>query len=587
MTLSLLTLANILDDEEFVKTVLNYHDINSINKPDNKGLCAIIYSILYNKNDKTNILELLLKKGADIDRVYKINIGPNKYLHHSIFTLACSQNLPSFNYKTTSFNTHSDSVKSLDFDNSKYQSSNIRVICKNILYLIGIPIEIANEDTLIKKEYLGQYGSIQKIIINKNGYFKNESDYPTYSSYITYSSQIEASLALLALNNSNHLNHKLNACYGTNKYCNSFLKGVECTNKDCYYLHETADQNDIINKNESQTKFQFLEQQKLATKIADIYSPEQKEIYIQKGLDMKQKFQENNIEAPFPTIDTIYEKKFVQDFENETKGINNNDYYTSNKKYKKVYNYKPSSPNYSKNNKKNIFYSPKSNENKDSLVEEESGEDDEYILVRQPSKHKKKFIGNKTSYRKNIYKKDNYKLKYTLEKYRIKYNIKYEEKNSSFSPNTDEKTSSNSNEAIKSNENELDNDTILSNDKPKLTLSDNCLNKNLSNLSGYNTNESSIQNNQQEDSEKKNYNKISKKSRFSFVNNYTENIDKKNIFNVPDFVKEILNKKIFLLSFANLIKGQKKETDEINKYYSEEVLLADEIKIIKNWAQEK
>ena len=495
--------------------------------------------------------------------------------------------MKSFNYKTTSFNTHSDSVKSLDFDTVKFQSSNIRVICKNILYLIGIPYEIANEDTLIKKEYLGQYGSIQKIIINKNGYLKNESDYPTYSSYITYSSQIEASLALLALNNSNHLNHKLNACYGTNKYCNSFLKGVECTNKDCYYLHETADKNDIINKNESQTKFQFLEQQKLATKIADIYSPEQKEIYIQKGLDMKQKFQEKNIEAPFPTIDTIYEKKFVQDFENEVKGINNNDYYTSNKKYKKVYNYKPSSPNYSKNNKKNIFYSPKSNENKDSLVEEESGEDDEYILVRQPSKHKKKFIGNKTSYRKNIYKKDNYKLKYTLEKYRIKYNIKYEEKNSSFSPNTDAKTSSNSNEAIKSNENELDNDTILSNDKPKLTLSDNCLNKNLSNLSGYNTNESSIQNNQQEDSEKKNYNKISKKSRFSFVNNYTENIDKKNIFNVPDFVKEILNKKIFLLSFANLIKGQKKETDEINKYYSEEVLLADEIKIIKNWAQEK
>jgi hypothetical protein len=90
-------------------------------------------------------------------------------------------------------------------------------------------IEIANKDTLIKKEYLGQYGSIQKIIINKNGYFKNESDYPTYSSYITYSSQIEASLALLALNNSNHLNHKLNACFGTNKYCNSFLKRVECT----------------------------------------------------------------------------------------------------------------------------------------------------------------------------------------------------------------------------------------------------------------------------------------------------------------------------------------------------------------------
>ena len=413
---------------------------------------------------------------------------------------------------------------------------------------------------------------------------KNESDYPTYSSYITYSSQIEASLALLAINNSNHLNHKLNACYGTNKYCNSFLKGVECTNKDCYYLHETADQNDIINKNDSQTKFQFLEQQKLATKIADIYSPEQKSIYIQKGLDIKKEFQEKNIDAAFPTIDTIYEKKFVQDFENEKNGINSTEYYNSSKKFKKVYNYKPSSPNYSKNNLKTIFYSPKSNENKNSQVEEESDEDDEYILVRQPSKHKKKFIGNKTSYRKNIYKKDNYKLKYTLEKYRIKYNIKYEEKNS-FSPNTEAKTSLNSTEPIKSNENELDNDAS-SNDKPKLILSDNSLNKNLCNISGYNTNESSIQNNQQEDAEvKKNYNDKSKKSRFSFVNNYTENIDNKNIFNVPDFVEEILNKKIFLLSFANLIKGQKQ--DAFDKYYSEEILLADEIKIIKNWAMEK
>ena len=47
MTLSLLTLANILDDEEFVKTVLNYHDINSINKPDNKGpLCYYLFNII-------------------------------------------------------------------------------------------------------------------------------------------------------------------------------------------------------------------------------------------------------------------------------------------------------------------------------------------------------------------------------------------------------------------------------------------------------------------------------------------------------------------------------------------------------------
>ena len=69
------------------------------------------------------------------------------------------------------------------------------------------------------------------------------------------------------------------------------------------------------------------------------------------------------------------------------------------------------------------------------------------------------------------------------------------------------------------------------------------------------------------------------------MNNYTENIEQKNIFNVPDFVEEILNKKIFLLSFTHLIKGHAQHS--LEKYYSEEVLLADEIKIIKNWALEK
>ena len=66
--------------------------------------------------------------------------------------------MKSFNYKTTSFNTHSDSAKSLDFDNSK----NIRAMYKNILYLIGIQIEIANKDTLIKKEYLDNMVQFKK-----------------------------------------------------------------------------------------------------------------------------------------------------------------------------------------------------------------------------------------------------------------------------------------------------------------------------------------------------------------------------------------------------------------------------------------
>ena len=479
--------------------------------------------------------------------------------------------MKSINSKTTSFNIHSELSSGTNYEKYQHQSSNIRVICKKILYLIGIPYEIANEETLTKKEYLGQYGSIQKIIVNKNGYLKNESNFPTYSSYITYSNEIEASLALLSLNNSTLFNHKLNACYGTNKYCNSFLKGIECNNKDCFYLHEKASKNDIIIKNDTQMKAQFIEQQKIATKIADIFSPNQKEIYLNKGLEIKKEFKQNKIENYFPTIDKIYENKFIQDFKN-IKDLEDNtciSYYNKNKKLTKEYYYKPSSPNnnYSKIN--NDYSSPElktyNDNNSNNLIEDEE-ENEEYILVKQPSRHKKKYAGNKNTYKRNYYKKNNFKLKFTLEKYKIKYNIKEEEKNSS-SP-IKENNEKRINKLVgENNINEKNNISINANSQP---------------VSGYNTNESSCQNNQQEEMDlKKNFYKNYKKSRFSFIKNELENNEQNEKFVVPIFINDILNKKINSLSFARFIKNNERYVEKVNL---ENFLLYEEINVVNKWA---
>ena len=479
--------------------------------------------------------------------------------------------MKSINSKTTSFNIHSELSSGTNYEKYQHQSSNIRVICKKILYLIGIPYEIANEETLTKKEYLGQYGSIQKIIVNKNGYLKNESNFPTYSSYITYSNEIEASLALLSLNNSTLFNHKLNACYGTNKYCNSFLKGIECNNKDCFYLHEKASKNDIIIKNDTQMKAQFIEQQKIATKIADIFSPNQKEIYLNKGLEIKKEFKQNKIENYFPTIDKIYENKFIQDFKN-IKDLEDNtciSYYNKNKKLTKEYYYKPSSPNnnYSKIN--NDYSSPElktyNDNNSNNLIEDEE-ENEEYILVKQPSRHKKKYAGNKNTYKRNYYKKNNFKLKFTLEKYKIKYNIKEEEKNSS-SP-IKENNEKRINKLVgENNINEKNNISINANSQP---------------ISGYNTNESSCQNNQQEEMDlKKNFYKNYKKSRFSFIKNELENNEQNEKFVVPIFINDILNKKINSLSFARFIKNNERYVEKVNL---ENFLLYEEINVVNKWA---
>lgn len=32
----------------------------------------------------------------------------------------------------------------------------------------------------------------------------------------------------------------MKACYGTTKYCNAFLKGLQCNNADCLYLHDVG-----------------------------------------------------------------------------------------------------------------------------------------------------------------------------------------------------------------------------------------------------------------------------------------------------------------------------------------------------------
>ena len=87
--------------------------------------------------------------------------------------------MKSINYKTTSFNTQLELSPSMTNTSNYDIYYNIRVISKKIVYLIGIPYQIADEEILIRKEYLGQYGSIHKLIVNKNGYMKNESNFPT------------------------------------------------------------------------------------------------------------------------------------------------------------------------------------------------------------------------------------------------------------------------------------------------------------------------------------------------------------------------------------------------------------------------
>ena len=84
--ISILMFAIKNNDIQLVNLVLKYNP--EINKPDIYMKIPIIYAIIYNDDDSTDILKLLIQHGANIN--YSVKIGSVK---HSVFTIAIYKNL--------------------------------------------------------------------------------------------------------------------------------------------------------------------------------------------------------------------------------------------------------------------------------------------------------------------------------------------------------------------------------------------------------------------------------------------------------------------------------------------------------------
>lgn len=132
----------------------------------------------------------------------------------------------------------------------------MRVIQKNLVYVIGIPQKYADENILRRNEFFGQFGSIKKIIVNRrSGLLEHKtvdsrSIEATASAYITFASVYEARWCIHEIDES-LLDAKVIRCtYGTTKYCSFYLKGVPCQNNECMYLHVAKPACDVLTKEE-------------------------------------------------------------------------------------------------------------------------------------------------------------------------------------------------------------------------------------------------------------------------------------------------------------------------------------------------
>ena len=101
--------------------------------------------------------------------------------------------------------------------------SQFRVIQRDLVYVIGIPIDIAQEETLCRYEYFGQYGQIKKVVVNNQTmHTSSYQQKPTVSAYVTFLNIDDAWECIYAFETFSMNGHQLKASFGTSKYCSSF-----------------------------------------------------------------------------------------------------------------------------------------------------------------------------------------------------------------------------------------------------------------------------------------------------------------------------------------------------------------------------
>lgn len=185
----------------------------------------------------------------------------------------------------------------------------LRVIQKNMVYVIGLAPQIAKMDVLEKFEYFGQYGKVTKIIVNKSNVYNAQGPGgPSYSAYITFSNEVEASTAILAVDECMMYERIIRASYGTTKYCTFFLRDKPCPNPACLYLHTAAKEKDCFVKDDSfSNKDIFNDQQRLA--LEHIHKHYQ---------DILKKIAANSkLKSLLPSLKTVEEKvqEFIEEIE--------------------------------------------------------------------------------------------------------------------------------------------------------------------------------------------------------------------------------------------------------------------------------
>lgn len=168
-----------------------------------------------------------------------------------------------------------------DTPERKYQESddllNVRVLQRNLVYAVGIPMEFAREDLLRSKSLFGGFGEIIKIVLSKRKEVKPEKPSDgVFSAYITYLKEEYAVEAIREMDGFRLGDKAVRCTFGTTKYCSFFLRKIKCSNEGCLYLHEKGKEEDSFARDQMfvlKTKIEKIIEERKTEEKPDLYAP--------------------------------------------------------------------------------------------------------------------------------------------------------------------------------------------------------------------------------------------------------------------------------------------------------------------------
>ncbi|PZC81908.1 hypothetical protein B5X24_HaOG211694 [Helicoverpa armigera] len=149
---------------------------------------------------------------------------------------------------------------------SRRALANVRVVQNNLVFVVGLPVRLADPEILKRQEYFGKYGKIHKVVINQSTTYAG-SQGPSASAYVTYVSPADALRAIQGVNNVALDGRVLKGSLGTTKYCANFMKNQPCPKPDCMYLHELGDPKASFTKEEMHAGLHQVYERKLHNQL--------------------------------------------------------------------------------------------------------------------------------------------------------------------------------------------------------------------------------------------------------------------------------------------------------------------------------